>query len=159
MGTTSVAIQLRLIHKLAIIRGLIGTRAVVLPWLLPSLPLLLLMLLLGADSAHAQAQAGTWSPTGSMSSPRLYYTATRLSNGQVLVAGGYGTEGGPAQASAELYNPVTGTWSPTGSVNATRVTHTATLLPNGKVLVTGGPVTRQPSSMIRRPEHGPSLAA
>lgn len=151
MQTTSSARLPRLTSRLVILQGVISAPATAL--------LCLLVFLLGIDPAVVQAQSGTWSPTGSMSSPRLYHTATLLSNGQVLVAGGYGTAGGPAQASAELYNPATGTWSPTGTMNAARITHTATLLPNGKVLIAGGPVTRQPSSMIRRPEPGPSLAA
>jgi Bacterial Ig-like domain (group 2)/Galactose oxidase, central domain/Kelch motif len=78
--------------------------------------------------------SGTWSPTGNLSSVGCGSTATRLANGQVLVAGGneWGT------VAAELYDPISGTWSPTGSMSTPRVGHTSTLLPNGMVLVTGG---------------------
>ena len=64
------------------------------------------------------------------------FTATTLSNGKVLVAGGYA--GGVGLASAELYDPASGTWEVTGSLATGRGGHTATLLPDGKVLVVGG---------------------
>jgi uncharacterized repeat protein (TIGR03803 family) len=72
---------------------------------------------------------------GSLNTARSGHTATLLTNGEVLVAGGYGTA---ALTSAELYNPATGTWTTTGSLNAARQYHTATLLTNGQVLVAGG---------------------
>ena len=36
---------------------------------------------------------GTWTTTGSLNTARSYHTATLLTNGQVLVAGGIGTSG------------------------------------------------------------------
>ncbi len=80
---------------------------------------------------------GTWSPTGSMTTPRDFYPATLLPNGEVLVAGGQGG-GATEHSEAELYNPATGTWSPTGSIALARNTSTLTALPNGKVLLAGG---------------------
>jgi len=79
---------------------------------------------------------GTWSYTGSMSTAHESHTATLLTNGQVLIAGGddfinYLTD-------SEVYNPASGTWTVTGSVNTPRDCHTATLLPNGQVLIAGG---------------------
>jgi N-acetylneuraminic acid mutarotase len=77
-----------------------------------------------------------WNPTGSMSVEREDHSATLLTNGKVLVAGGendYGT----TISSAELYDPSTGTWTTTGSMHVERAFHTATLLTNGKVLVVG----------------------
>jgi hypothetical protein len=47
--------------------------------------------------------SGTWTLTGSMNSIRAGHTATLLSNGQVLVAGG--GNGSLPLASAELYAP------------------------------------------------------
>jgi large repetitive protein len=80
-------------------------------------------------------RAASWTPTGSMGTPREGHTATLLPDGSVLVAGGY--NGATPLASAELYNPASGTWTATGSMVAGRGGHTATLLPDGKVLVAG----------------------
>ncbi len=79
---------------------------------------------------------GTFTPTGSMGSPREGHTATLLNNGMVLMAGG--AEFSSALATAELYDPATGVFSLTGSLNTARDGHTATLLDNGMVLVAGG---------------------
>jgi hypothetical protein len=84
---------------------------------------------------------GTFSPTGSMFSPRLGHTATLLPDGRVLIAGGGG--GSKDAASAELFDPKTGTFGPTGSLvgptgSMARSDHTATLLPDGRVLIAGG---------------------
>src|SRR5439155_22291808 len=70
-----------------------------------------------------------------MASPHSGHTATLLSNGRVLVVGGFGTS---SQATAELYDPGSNSWSSAGSVADGRVQHTATVLPNGRVLVAGG---------------------
>jgi N-acetylneuraminic acid mutarotase len=71
-----------------------------------------------------------------MTGSRSSHTATLLTNGLVLIAGGYAN--GQALYSAELYDPASGTWTNTGSMNTNRYGHTATLLPNGQVLVAGG---------------------
>src|SRR5437899_4938114 len=76
--------------------------------------------------------------TGSMKVARDTFTATLLSNGKVLVAGGSDVTHANSFSSAELYDPGSGTWTTTGSLNASRWFHTATALPNGKVLVVGG---------------------
>jgi hypothetical protein len=75
--------------------------------------------------------AGTFSSTGAMSARRSFHTATLLSDGRVLIAGGSGS-------SAELYDPTAGTFSATGSMSVGRNSHTATLLSNGNVLIVGG---------------------
>jgi hypothetical protein len=74
-------------------------------------------------------------PTGSLNTPRASHTSTLLTNGMVLIAGGYN---GKLLASAELYNPATGAFTPTGNLNTARLYHTATLLNNGMVLIAGG---------------------
>ncbi len=80
---------------------------------------------------------GTFSPTGSLNTARLYHTATLLNNGTVLIAGGYDSNGNTS-ASAELYNPATATFTPTLSLNTARYRHTATLLNDGMALIAGG---------------------
>lgn len=80
---------------------------------------------------------GSWSAANPMNVARMWYTATLLPNGKVLVAGGQGTAPN-GLASAEIYDPSAGTWTLTGSMNAGRSWHTATLLTNGEVLVAGG---------------------
>jgi WD40 repeat protein len=80
--------------------------------------------------------SATWSLTRSMHDARASHTATLLSSGKVLVAGG-GADSSQT-TSCEEYDPITQTWVRTGSLNVARVEDTATLLPNGKVLVAGG---------------------
>jgi hypothetical protein len=80
---------------------------------------------------------GTWSPAAPMATPRGLHTATLLSSGSVLVAGGE-TDGARTLSSAELYDPTGGTWSSAHSMISAREYQTATLLSNGKVLVAGG---------------------
>jgi hypothetical protein len=74
--------------------------------------------------------------TGVMGVQRSSQTATRLSNGNVLVAGGINTSG--VLGSAELYNPSSQTFSPAGSMSSQRWMHSATLLNDGTVLIAGG---------------------
>jgi WD40 repeat protein len=98
-----------------------------------------LLLFLGAVLVLVQPCGGAsvgFENTGSLATARDGHTATLLSNGKVLVAGGY--NGSSQLASAELYDPASGTWTATGSLATARLSHTATLLPNGKVLVVGG---------------------
>lgn len=83
------------------------------------------------------AGPNVWVPTGSMSGGRDESTATRLTDGDVLVAGG---EDGPLHAigTAELYDPATKVFTPTGSLNVSRAYAAATRLRDGDVLVAGG---------------------
>jgi N-acetylneuraminic acid mutarotase len=87
---------------------------------------------------------GTWGNTGNLNGGHVFHTATLLTNGKVLVAGGFpcgnafdcsGTNG-----SSELYDPATGTWSKVGNLNTGHSGHTATLLQDGRVLIVGGGV-------------------
>ena len=63
-------------------------------------------------------------------------TYTLLTNGKVLVVGGFGP--GTRLATAELYDPHTGTFVLAADMVDPRVLHTATLLKDGRVLITGG---------------------
>jgi Kelch motif/Galactose oxidase, central domain len=78
-----------------------------------------------------------WTPVGPMSSAREDFSATLLSDGKVLMAGGQ-TVVGNSLARAELYDPATRSFSPTGSLNDARAFPAATLLRGGRVLIAGG---------------------
>jgi len=81
--------------------------------------------------------AGQFLITGRMRAVRYNSTATQLTNGHVLIAGGSDAQGN-ALATAELYNPVDGTFIPAGTMHSPRFFHSATLLGNGKVVIAGG---------------------
>lgn len=88
--------------------------------------------------------SGSFAPTGSMAVIRGGHTATLLTNGKVLIAGGNMELGGlpfffaDGSVTAELYDPATGLFSSTGNMVTPRVGQTATLLGNGDVLIAGG---------------------
>jgi acetyl-CoA carboxylase carboxyltransferase component len=84
----------------------------------------------------AKIGRGTFSPTGSMVAERESHIATLLTDGRVLIAGGW--NGSDYFASAELYDPKTGAFSSTGSMATIREGDTATLLSDGRVLIAGG---------------------
>ena len=63
-------------------------------------------------------------------------TATLLSTGEVLVAGG--RAGTTLSSGAERYDPVGDTWRTVPDLSIPRLEHTATLLNDGRVLVAGG---------------------
>jgi hypothetical protein len=82
--------------------------------------------------------SGSWSVTGTPIEPRYAYSATRLTDGKILVAGGAAGSGAQL-TSAELYDPSTGSWTVTGSMNDAHADgHLGVLLDDGRVLVAGG---------------------
>jgi hypothetical protein len=93
------------------------------------------------DTGGVDAGGGRRSshPTGDLTTKRALHTATLLSSGQVLLAGGWdGTTLNSKLASAELYEPANGTFTATGPLNTARSEHTATVLNDGRVLIVGG---------------------
>ena len=95
---------------------------------------------LGATFLLAQPCAAAplqFEKTGRMITARQSHTATLLSNGKVLVAGGRDHSSG-IYPYAELYDQATGAWTATRRMKIPRFGHTAILLPDGKVLVVGG---------------------
>jgi len=80
---------------------------------------------------------GTFSKTGEMTSERSLHTATLLSDGKVLVAGGADAKG-LVLSTAEIYSPVSRTFVATGPMSTPRLGAAAVRLPNGRVLVVGG---------------------
>lgn len=97
---------------------------------------------------------GSFAPTGSMAEVRGGHTATLLTNGKVLIAGGDNIELGllpfffvDGSVTAEVYDPATGLFTATGNMVTPRVGQTATLLGNGDVLIAGGWTASQNASI------------
>jgi hypothetical protein len=82
---------------------------------------------------------GTMSRTGSMKTARADFTAVKLADGRVLVAGGeVGSDLDSVTAKSEMYDPGTAKFTATGSLPKPRYSAVGALLPGGKVLVAGG---------------------
>jgi N-acetylneuraminic acid mutarotase len=81
---------------------------------------------------------GTFSPSSPIGTNRSHHTATLLSNGKVLIVGGYRDDYLPNYPAPELYDPPTNSWSTVALPKFKRGHHSATLLSDGRVLVAGG---------------------
>lgn len=95
-----------------------------------------------ADDCSYLASAEIFNPVtrrfaavGKMIGARDSHTATLLTDGTVLLAGGRSTD---ALSTVEIYNPDTGRFTAAGAMGAPRFFHTATLLADGQLLFAGG---------------------
>ncbi|HEY6929205.1 MAG TPA: kelch repeat-containing protein, partial [Thermoanaerobaculia bacterium] len=61
-----------------------------------------------------------WTTTGNLGLPRQEHTATLLSTGKVLVAGGVPNLFSPPTPTSELYDAVSNQWTPTGTLSTPR---------------------------------------
>ncbi|MCA9073585.1 MAG: hypothetical protein KDA93_01030 [Planctomycetaceae bacterium] len=82
-------------------------------------------------------QAGQWSVTGSLRTPRNTHRTALLDDGRVLAVAGY-QDPETLLASAELYDPTTGQWELTGELPEPRAWFSIVKLQDGCVLVAGG---------------------
>jgi N-acetylneuraminic acid mutarotase len=85
-------------------------------------------------------KSGIWHGAARMSVARYHHTAAPLSDGRVLVAGGWAftTNSDKSLATAEIYDPAANTWTATGSMATGRARGSMTPLPDGRVFVVGG---------------------
>ncbi|MDT0347464.1 DUF6603 domain-containing protein [Streptomyces litchfieldiae] len=88
---------------------------------------------------------GAWTPTGSLTAPRVGHQATALPDGTVLVTGGEaprtltgGVHDPRSQRTAERHDPATGAWTRVADLPTGRAAHRAVPLVTGHVLVVGG---------------------
>jgi WD40 repeat protein len=78
-------------------------------------------------------------PVGPMVTPRSFGAGVAvLSDGRVLVAGGYPSGEDAATSSAELFDPDTLTFSATASMGTSRAFNSMAVLPDGRVFVAPG---------------------
>ena len=103
--------------------------------------------------------AGEWSSAGNLPSTLVAHTATLLSSGEVLVAGGCVTYNGASACGdlardkqATLYDsdPSPGAWSATGALARGHADHAALLLDSGDVLLVGGGYFSQSQNLTER---------
>ena len=92
---------------------------------------------LPADAEQYAPSTQTFSNLGKTPAPHEFSTATLLTNGEVLIAGG-ALPGGSGAGGTDLYDPATGKFSAAENMTIGRHSHTATLLPDGTVLIAGG---------------------
>ncbi len=77
---------------------------------------------------------------------RVYHSATKLTDGRVLIVGGENTGG--KLTSVEIYNPATNSWAAAAALPVGRTAHTATRLADGRVLVVGDGFSPAPTAAV-----------
>ncbi len=100
-----------------------------------------LVMLLGCGKSEHELPRGTWQLTSPMAVARWANAATLLSDGRVLVSGGYAST--PENevitvAATEIFDPAVGGFSTSGDLWRPRALHNAVLLQDGRVLLLGG---------------------
>jgi hypothetical protein len=93
-------------------------------------------------SVYASAEVfdpstGRFTAAGMMTSARDFHTASLLSNGKVLIAGGIANTA-TFLSTAELFDPASASFAATGSMTANRFYQDASVLNDGTVLLSGG---------------------
>jgi hypothetical protein len=105
----------------------------------------------GADAASLSVKQsavydfGTkkWSEPALLATARQSHALTALPSGKALITGGFSAPGGPALATAEVFDPVANKWTPVPKpMKAGRWGHSAVKLSNGLILVAGGSALR-----------------
>ncbi len=81
-------------------------------------------------------ESGTFRGTAPMTTARASHASALLSDGRVLIAGGW--TGSAATAAAEIYDPVSDRFTRAGDLLGPRIHPVATVLQDGRVLITGG---------------------
>jgi hypothetical protein len=113
-------------------------------------------------TATVTAVASGFLAIGNMTARRAIHTATLLSTGKALVAGGINhytlVQQPPRRAClpvatnlAELFDPASGAFTATGAMSTPRFAHTATVLQDNRVLVAGGSSITPPTAEIYDP--------
>ena len=97
-----------------------------------------ILLACAALGGTARAQTGSWTATGSLAEGRIGPTAARLTDGRVVVAGGYDVTMSAASNTAQVYNPALETWSSAGTMGHARLFPASAALSDGRFLIVGG---------------------
>ena len=98
---------------------------------------------IGSVTARAELynpHSNQWRQAASMSIPRYVHQAALLTDGRVLVAGGWSftANSDPSKSSAEIYDPHTDTWAATGSLATARAEFVMLRVGDGRVLAVDG---------------------